>query len=114
MTTLTQLAAENGIVVKPKGYVPPADDGKTITAPADHPKRDENPDLYQAGDLVEPNVMVAAHLRIAAAYRTPGGRLSAEAGRAKAEVTRRKGNRKGKKEAKSTVKDLLAAKGLLD
>lgn len=91
-----------------EGYVPPTDDGRTITAPDDHPYG-----VYRAGDHVDPFNMINAHLRIAATYRTPSGRISAEAKRAQNELNRRRTNRPLKKTHKRAVREAaLAAAGL--
>lgn len=108
-TTLAAIARENGITAPLVGYVPPADDGKTITAPDDHPHG-----VYEAGDLVEPFDMCNAHLRIAAGYRTTSGRMSAEAKRASKELARRGSNRPVKKARQSLIAAALAEAGLLD
>lgn len=108
-TTAAAIAREHGITAPLVGYVAPVDDGKTITAPDDHPHG-----VYAADDLVEPFDMCNAHLRIASTYRTPGGRLSAEAQRAAKELGRRKGNAPVKKARKNLVLSALVEAGLLD
>lgn len=101
--TLASLAKEHGITVALEGYVPPADDGKTITAPDDHPHG-----VYGADDLVDPFDMCNAHLRIAAGYRTPSGKMSAEAKRASKELARRGANRPVKKARQSLIAQAVA------
>lgn len=120
MTTIAQLAREHGVDVALEGYHAPADDGKTITAPDDHPLWEKDPQqaeekgLYECGDLVEPFDMVNAHLRIAEEYTTPGGYVSAEAKRARTELARRAANRPVKKARKNAIVGLLVDAGVLD
>lgn len=117
--TIAQLAREHNIHVALEGYKPfvaaSPDDRKrsTIIAPEDGITRDEEV-VYEEGELVEPFDMFARHLRIVAASRTAGGRISADAKRASAELARRAANRPVKKAAKSAVVGKLAELGLLD
>lgn len=91
----------------PTGYIPPVDDGKTVTAPDDHPHG-----AYVSGDQVDPFEMSNAHLKVAATYRTASGRISAEAKRAAVELSRRSLNRPAKKAHKAARRDALIAAGL--
>lgn len=115
MSTLASLAREHGITASLVGYQAPgtimAEKAKvtTITAPDDHPHGE-----YDAGAQVDPFDMSKAHLRIAAAYRTPSGRISAEATLASRELARRGANRPVKAARKSLIAAALAEAGLLD
>lgn len=114
-TTLAALARENGITASLVGYQAPGtiltEKAKvvTITAPDDHPHGE-----YGADDQVDPFDMCAAHLRIAAGYRTNSGKMSAEAKLASKELARRGANRPVKAARKSLIAAALAEAGLLD
>jgi hypothetical protein len=92
------------------------DDGLTIEAPGDHVDAftGETTGRYFEGDLVSPFEMSADHLRIAETYRTPAGRISAQAERAKKELARRVPNRKLKAARHKAVIAALEDKGLID
>lgn len=119
-STIASLAREHGISAPLVGYQGPdtiyAEKAKviSITAPGDHTVKGEPTGLYEEGDLVDPFDMSAAHLRIAASYRTPSGHMSAEAKLASKELARRSTNRPAKKARQSAIVEALAAGGFLD